>query len=274
MPPNTGHSGHLYQFRDYSVRYFVVARQAFFYQGYVIVSANLFHHAFEYLFKFALIDDATAQQYGGDPVLTTQQQRQAYVQFMDQQQQGMATKYGHRLSNLWLDFKTATGAPLSQFDNIVSDLDRWEALPYPWFPHGSQQLQTLVHKADRVAVVQGAPSAPADRYELCLEEMDELYHAAFLATGLNPRTLSLRLLHREALSAYLRENLHPLVVAPAAQVISQTRSGRLARLLAAFRSRAGALRHRLLGAGGGLEAAEGVPEPTNAVASGPAGGAG
>jgi hypothetical protein len=204
----TGHAGHLHQFIDFSVKYYVIARAAFFLPGYVPPSANLFHHALEYLFKYGWLAAEIEAQYAGDPPLNTKPERDAFVTFMDGKQQQMANTFGHNLPTIWSAFKAATGvATLSQFDDVVANLQRWEAVRYPWFPAGAQQMRTFVHKADRSG---SSGSVPMDEYALCLEAMDELYAAAFLAAGLNPGALRGRLLHGPSGAAYDRENDHRL----------------------------------------------------------------
>ena len=204
----TGHAGHLHQFLDFSVKYYVIGRAAFFLPGYVPPSANLFHHALEYLFKYGWLAAEVEAQFKGDPQLNNRAERDAFVAFMDGKQQQMANTFGHNLPTIWSAFKAATGvATLSQFDGVVSELQKWEALRYPWFPAGAQQMRTFVRKADRSA---SSGSVPMDEYTLCIEDVDELYAASFLAAGLNPRVLRGRLLHGTSGVAYDRDNDHKL----------------------------------------------------------------
>jgi hypothetical protein len=206
--PKPGHAGHLFQFVDFSVKYFVIARDAFFLPGYVPPSANLFHHAFEYLFKYRWLVQEIEAHYGGDPKLDTAAEQQAFVTFMDGKQREMANTFGHDLPPIWSAFKATVGIPaLRRFDAVVAELQKWEGVRYPWFPAGAQQMQTLLRRADRAA---SGGSMPVDSFVLCLEDMDELFREAFLAARLNPGVLRGRLLHAAAGDAYDRENYHKL----------------------------------------------------------------
>ena len=123
-------------------------------------------------------------------------------------QDALALKFGHDLHKLWKRFKIETGdASLGAFDKVVRRLDKWERIRYPTFPSGTQMMRYVPTKA---AVTPPSTGRRVDVYELVLEEMDELFKAAFSAASLNPGAFSLQF-SGESGAAYRRDNLHSLV---------------------------------------------------------------
>lgn len=174
--------GHPHQFVHLSIGYSISARQTCFRALPVPLAAHLFHHALEMLFKYALL-----QRYSQD---------------------ALALKFGHDLRKLWRQFKVVTGdGSLAAFDDVVRGLDKWERIRYPTFPAGAQAMRYAPTKA---AVGPQPGGGHVDPYELVLEEMDELFKAAFLAAPLNPAAFMLQF-SGESGAAYRRDNLHPLV---------------------------------------------------------------
>ncbi|SIO55869.1 hypothetical protein SAMN05443247_08143 [Bradyrhizobium erythrophlei] len=143
------------------------------------VAANLLHHAIEFMLKGTLVK--------------TRELR------------GLQNKYGHKLPPLWKDFKTVVGdAGLTRFDAIIDGLHRYEDLRYPddALKNGMESVITS-HRgmADLQMMREGILPAgvAADinrridalpkgkRYDLCLEEVDELVEAIFKAAKWDPR---------------------------------------------------------------------------------------
>jgi hypothetical protein len=206
-----GHGGQSYQFADFAVKYYVIARRAFFFKPYTPPSANLFHHAVEYLLKYAWLERRLSDHYpSGRKLPETEEEKQEYVGVMDDLQQEMSSAFGHDLPKLWEAFKQLTAdASLVRFDDVIRELQKWERIRYPWFPQAAQSHRLLLRKADRAAIAQSAP--PTDDYILCLEDMDELYSVALVAVQLNPEWLRQSYLwDDEAMEAYQRENYHRL----------------------------------------------------------------
>src|SRR5207237_580899 len=90
---------------DLAVQYFVAARFACF-SSFLPTSFNLFHHAFEMLFKARLLQTHTPLQLEGD--------------------------FGHSLPRIWREFKKRAAEPgLNRFDGTIERLHAWETIRYP-----------------------------------------------------------------------------------------------------------------------------------------------
>jgi len=122
-------------------------------------------------------------------------------------------RLGHDLRKSWSRFKRlhASVAGLSAFDMVVKELDDWWSVRYPNFPRARSVMMTT----SRVRTTSRPSASPrADRYDLCLEDMDEMFevtvpltyttHAVRLAIGsMNPSAIK---------DDYLQENRHPLLL--------------------------------------------------------------
>jgi hypothetical protein len=82
----------------------------------VKVSANLMHHAFEFLLKAGLIRAGAVPAAGGS---------RAVDDFLK-------LRYGHHLKTTWRDFKGAHRRhDFTRFDRAIKQLDKWEEIRYP-----------------------------------------------------------------------------------------------------------------------------------------------
>jgi hypothetical protein len=94
--------------------------------------------------------------------------------------------FRHDLKKLWKAFKKQTNDPgLKQLDEAVTRLNRLEELRYPDFMlrHG-MQVHICIKKSDlTTATARGMQQPP--KFELCLEEVDEIFATVFTSTGLN-----------------------------------------------------------------------------------------
>jgi hypothetical protein len=148
------------EFFGIAFHYYVAGRYAVFAKLHR-VAGNLLHHAVEMALKGALSK-------GGKSLCELEKLR-------------------HDLKKLWKAFKKQTGDPgLNQLDKAVSALHRHEKLRYPDFmlEHG------LMHE---IKIKKSAPlprkgsGRPEPKFELCLEEVDEIFATVFDSTGLNAK---------------------------------------------------------------------------------------
>jgi hypothetical protein len=141
------------------------------------VAGNLLHHAVEMSLKGALSK-------GGKTLSELE-------------------SFRHDLKRLWKAFKKQTSDPgLSKLDAAVSALHRHEKLRYPNFvlEHGMQHL---------ISINKSTPTTdsgrPEPKFELCLEDADEIFGTVFDSTGLNAKFFTGRL-SKEAKECLAWEN--------------------------------------------------------------------
>jgi hypothetical protein len=133
------------------------------------VAANLLHHAVECILKGSLSKTQTLSR---------------------------LRKYSHEIEPLWEAFKSEIGdASLGRFDPTVAALHTYEDLRYPdkalkdgmgsaISSHRSLKIPPeMAAEMDRLRA--GLPSV--QEYELCLQDVDELVEAIFVAAKRNPR---------------------------------------------------------------------------------------
>lgn len=96
----------------------------------------------------------------------------------------------HNLPAIWAAFKTQAGDPaLAQFDDVISTLHEFEELRYPDSVMASGMQCTINIAKAGAAMTSGTSTVPMPPlYELCLEEIDELVGAIFVAASRNPKT--------------------------------------------------------------------------------------
>jgi hypothetical protein len=106
-----------HHYLDRAFEYYVTGRFAAL--NNLQAAPNLFHHAVEMLAKFRLLRGVPEGRLPEE------------VKKLKQK------PYGHDLLALWSDFKAVVGpSRLDRFDQVVTDLDRWELLRYGGFPVG------------------------------------------------------------------------------------------------------------------------------------------
>ena len=181
-------------FLSVSFQYFVAGRHAYSCR-FVPVSANLFHHAFEMIFKARILETRyTPEHLKQKP-------------------------YGHSLGRLWTEFKSLTGAThLAQHDPAIAGLDTFEEIRYPNFPKGHSIIMVgerdlnLASSTATVSMTRTGPvSSNASVYTVNLEAMDLLFKDVTVAFPLNPEFIKSTILQTpEAMTTYLRDNRHPI----------------------------------------------------------------
>jgi len=157
-------------------QYYVAGRYAAL-AGFIPTTGNLLHHAVEMYLKGGLSKNGRS--------LTD------------------LKKLNHNLPNIWTKFKETFNDPaLNQFDDVISSLHRFEDIRYPDLIVAKGMLTTIdITRQGRVV----QPAGREPRYELCLEEIDELVGQLFTTASANPAAfLSMRFGKAEA-THYLKE---------------------------------------------------------------------
>lgn len=166
-------------------QYYVAGRYAAF-AGLAPVVGNVLHHAIEHFLKGGLSKTKTLPE---------------------------LKKLYHNLNNIWAEFKKQVNDPtLDRFDHVIATLHEFEEIRYPnSILDKGMQCTINITKAARDAVksAQLPPSKPAlsvPPYELCIEEIDELVGAIFVAASRNPKAYFLMVHKPEARQYLVKEN--------------------------------------------------------------------
>lgn len=149
------------------------------------VTGNLFHHAFEMLFKAKLLSKFTPDE--------------------------LYKNYGHDLRLVWPDFISMTGAKsLKSFSKTIHSLQRWEDVRYPNFP-GKKSVFMIIDmkKGDKSGPI-GQTAKTSTQFRVNLEEIDELFKAVILNWPINPEFIKAYLAHGESSRTYGKDNHHML----------------------------------------------------------------
>jgi hypothetical protein len=161
--------------------YYITARFATI-NALVPIAGNLAHHAIEMFLKAALVET------------TTEKERIAL---------------GHNLQRIWQQYKTLTwNAALDKFDQTITDLDKFEDIRYPerTIRYGMTLEAGLVRNLSSIKRTQ-----PEPRYELALEELDELVKLIFQTSGINPEFFTQSAMKSDALRYLNEQNQTPLI---------------------------------------------------------------
>jgi HEPN domain-containing protein len=151
---------------DTALHYQITARYAVV-AGLVPASGNLVHHAIEFYLKGALIED-----------LDEAARRKMY----------------HNLRRLWRRYKKQrNNLVLDKFDQTIQDIYKFEKIRYP------EEILRLGMLAE-IGFVRNTPitqgtglTPPGARYELALDEVDELVKLIFQIENINPKFYTDRL---------------------------------------------------------------------------------
>ena len=184
MPQSPARIEDPYHFLDLAFGYYMTGRFALLNGLYV--GPNLMHHAVELLIKFTLLKDVPEAQRSTQ---TTQ----------------IGQTYKHNLKRLWNRYKQhVASTDLSRFDQVITDLDRWEKVRYGGFPTPGAG----VAKAIGPVRVPASSSRPTDLYVLGWDDVDALITAIFAASEINPKFVGTGYSHTELREWYERENKH------------------------------------------------------------------
>jgi hypothetical protein len=140
-------------------QYYVVGRYAAF-AGLIPVTGNLLHHAVEMFLKAGLSKKGLSLE-------------------------NLKNKLGHDLPKIWNRFKTTFNDPaLGQFDNVISSLHDFEDIRYPDLivAKGMQAMINII----RQQTPSFDPSRSEPKYQLCVQDVDELVGQLFTTVSANP----------------------------------------------------------------------------------------
>lgn len=163
------------------IQYYLAGRLSFNCRHYPPVTANLFHLAFEVMFKTAVLTELYRKHEDGWSHEETGAERHAaVVRYAQECDRELRSKIGHNLVRAWNRFKRHHHkVALLQFDQVVSNLDRWRVLRYPELPLAGDGIVMGTNPAKGpTGKATGADGKPMTMYHLSLEDMDELFAAS------------------------------------------------------------------------------------------------
>jgi hypothetical protein len=142
-------------------RYYVAGRYAAF-AGLNPVAGNVMHHAIEQFLKGGLSKTKSLPQ---------------------------LKRLMHRLPDIWEAFKQQANDPtLARFDTVILELHRFEDIRYPdAIVADGMQCVINITKAGAAVMTHTSSVPMPPSYQLCLEEIDELVSAIFVAASRNPK---------------------------------------------------------------------------------------
>jgi HEPN domain-containing protein len=146
---------------DAALHYHIAARYATT-AWFVPASGNFVHHALEFYLKGALIEKLDEEA---------------------------SRKLGHNLKKLWRLYKRERKNPtLNKFDQTIRDINKFERIRYPEEIIRLGMLAEIgfVRNVPRLRPKPPAKSPPGERYELALDEADELVRLIFQLERMNP----------------------------------------------------------------------------------------
>jgi HEPN domain-containing protein len=142
-----------------ALHYYIVGRYAVI-AKFLPISGNLIHHAIEFFLKAALIEQ------------------------LDEEAR---RKFGHNLRRLWRLYKAQRRNPaLDKFNQTIEDIDKIERIRY------AEKMIELGMLAEIGFVRNTFPPPPgvklprAERYQMALDEVDELVKLIFQIERINP----------------------------------------------------------------------------------------
>jgi hypothetical protein len=186
MSDGTERAPPIEEFFENGCQYYIAGRYAAF-AGLNPVAGNVLHHAIEQFLKGALSTKSLKDLKG----------------------------MNHRLPDIWKAFKDqANDSTLARFDDVISELHKFEDIRYPSDDSVGMLCTFDITKAGREAVkaIRNALSLPATPassvppYSLCLEEIDELVGAVFVAASRSPKAYFPPSLKLEAKEYLAKEN--------------------------------------------------------------------
>jgi hypothetical protein len=142
-----------------ATQYYAAARFAVL-AGLNPVLGNLFHHAIEMYIKGHLSESMSLSD---------------------------LRKFGHNVVKLWNEFKASVNDPaLDRFDGLIGAVAAFEELRYPDSVLANGMSSRVLFRRSteplpRIETPKGMP-----KYEICVEEIDELIAAIFKAAQVNP----------------------------------------------------------------------------------------
>jgi hypothetical protein len=125
---------------------------------------------------------------------------------------------GHSLPKCCDAFKTqADDAALNNFDNVISEIHKYEDLRYPDEKSKGYAVNVRHCAVDTSNHCRHAAST-VPSYKLCLQDVDELIAAIVAAASINPE-VNLRFMKEEANEYVVRENKQATLTKGASQAL-------------------------------------------------------
>ena len=207
------------QYAGLAAHYYMSARFAAL-SGYVPVCGNLIHHALEYLLKCGVIKSGAVP--GGPKAPFWVRLQIGFLRTIasygviqpprvtEEVDTFLRRRFGHRLKKLWKAFKRAHPSyTVTQFDSVISGLDRWEEIRYP--SRGTAMTVALVSTTSPLPPPSGPGMCGVRTYELNVEDLDRCFQELWSIISLNPIWFKI-LINAEskpmAASVYGETNLH------------------------------------------------------------------
>jgi hypothetical protein len=178
----------IHSFFSSGCQYYIAGRYAAF-AGFAPVVGNVLHHAVENFLKGGLSKTKTLRE---------------------------LKNLGHNLPAIWAAFKAQVNDPgLAQFDRVISTLHEFEELRYPDSVVADGMVCRINISKAAVADMKKAAAASTSAtsllpmppgYDLCLEEIDELVGAVFVAASRSPKAYLGSLNKPEAKKYLVKDN--------------------------------------------------------------------
>jgi hypothetical protein len=166
-----------------ALHYYILGRYATTAQ-FSPIPGNLIHHAIEFFLKAALIEqlDEAARR----------------------------NKFRHNVRKLWRRYKRERNNPgLAKFDQTISDINKFERIRYPEEMLRLGMLAEIGFVRNTFVPPPGANWPTGARYQLALDEVDELVKLIFQIEGINPPFYT-NPLHADAKRSLNYQNKSPL----------------------------------------------------------------
>ena len=144
-----------------ALNYYILGRYATTAQ-FSPIPGNLIHLAVEFFLKAALIEqlDEPARR----------------------------NKFRHNLQKLWQHYKRQRNNPaLNKFNQTISDINKFERIRYPEEIFRLGMLAEIGPVRNTFELPPGMKRPKAERYQLALDEVDELVSLMFEIEGINPQ---------------------------------------------------------------------------------------
>ena len=142
-----------------ALHYYILGRYATI-AKFAPIPGNLVHHAIEFFLKAALIE---------------------------QFEEAARRKFRHNLPKLWRRYKRErNNSFLDKFDQTISDINKFERIRYPEEILRLGMLAEIDFVRNTFPLPPGQKRPKAARYELALDEVDELVKLIFQIEGISP----------------------------------------------------------------------------------------
>ena len=130
--------------------------------GLIPVAANLLHHGIEMLLKGELSKTMTPEQ--------------------------LKVELMHNLPKIWRRFKAqVSDSSLDRFDKTIKELSKYNDIRYPDYQSGMSAMFDITRVGAAQSFVSGKIVANVRKYNLCLEDIDDLVCEIFRVASRNPK---------------------------------------------------------------------------------------